>query len=296
MTDINASFLFSLVIIALGFVAKTTGLVKESDGQGIARIIFNFTLPAVVITSFSGMKTDLSLVLMPVFAVAFSLLMTGLSLLLFRKRERRERGLAVMLMAGFNIGLFAYPLVEMIWGNAGLRSFGMFDMGNAFIVFSQEKADMRYGRIAFRMFSSIPFLAYIVTLAFVIAGISFPKPLLDVTGIIGRANMPLSLLLLGILLSFDFKRDQWLEMLSLFLLRYGIGLALGALVFFLLPMDLMARITLLAGFCLPTSMAVIPYSVEFGYDSRFMGTFASMTIVASFALVWLISLVFGSPV
>ena len=38
-------------------------------------------------------------------------------------------------MPGFNIRLFAYPLVEAIWGLEGLKYFGMFDMGNSIIVF-----------------------------------------------------------------------------------------------------------------------------------------------------------------
>ena len=41
----------------------------------------------------------------------------------------------MMIVPGFNIGLFAYPLVEGIWGQEGIKYFGMFDMGNAFIVF-----------------------------------------------------------------------------------------------------------------------------------------------------------------
>ncbi len=40
-----------------------------------------------------------------------------------------------MMIPGFNIGMFAYPLVEGIWGKEGLKYFGMFDVGNAFVIF-----------------------------------------------------------------------------------------------------------------------------------------------------------------
>jgi len=57
------------------------------------------------------------------------------SLVLFRNRPRAERGQLAMLLPGFNIGLFAYPLVEAALGPGALAHLGMFDMGVAFVTF-----------------------------------------------------------------------------------------------------------------------------------------------------------------
>ena len=43
---------------------------------------------------------------------------------------------------------------------------------------------------------------------------------------------------------------------------------------------------MLIGFILPISFTVIPYSVEFGYDTKFVGTVNNLTIVISFLLMW----------
>jgi predicted permease len=70
MQSINASFLVSLSIILLGYLAKRFKLVKESDGEGISRIVFNFTLPATVITTFSTIQIEKTLLAMPFISIA----------------------------------------------------------------------------------------------------------------------------------------------------------------------------------------------------------------------------------
>ncbi|MBN2544146.1 MAG: AEC family transporter [Spirochaetes bacterium] len=296
MTNINLSFLISLIIIALGFTAKKTGIVKETDGEGISRIVFNFTLPAVVISTFGNIKIDYSILFLPLICVLYGLLMTFLALFVFRKMQKKEKGTLVMLSAAFNIGLFAYPLVEMIWGQEGLKHFGMFDMGNAFIVFgsnfiiasifAQGEAKIDFKKLVLKVLSSIPFLAYIMSLTLAILQVPIPAFFLDITKVIAKANMPLCLLLLGIYLSFDFDKSTLKKMISVILMRYSIGIITGIIMFFFMPFDPLFKITLLLGFSLPVSLAVLPYSVEFGYDSKFIGTVSNATIIISFILMW----------
>jgi predicted permease len=297
MNTVNSSFLISLSIIACGFFAKKIGIVKEHDGDSIARIVFNFTLPAVVITAFSTIVIDFSLIMLMIISVLYGLGMTALALTMFRKRNRKEKGMLSMLLPSFNIGLFAYPLVEMIWGTEGLTHFGMFDMGNAFIVFgtnyvvasiySDDNARVDYRKCVLRAFRSVPFMAYIVTLTFVILHIPFPPFFLGVTGVIAKANMPLSLLLLGIYLSFNFDTATWKKMAQVITVRYGVGLCVGICLYLFLPVNEMLKITVLLAFSLPISLAVVPYSVEFRYDSKFVGTINNVSIVLSYCIMWI---------
>ncbi|MGI6561721.1 MAG: hypothetical protein ACOX3Q_04040 [Clostridia bacterium] len=83
----------------------------------------------------------------------------------------------IYLLPGFNIGLFAYPLVEAIWGQEGLKHFGMFDMGNAIVLFGlcyilaghfsseEEKADFK--SIAKKLIKSVPLVSYVLTLTLI---------------------------------------------------------------------------------------------------------------------------------
>lgn len=296
MNNINSQFAISLSIILLGYFLKKVSILKESDGEVISRLIFNITLPSIVINVFSTMDIDKSLLLIPIICFVFGLIMTGVALIVFKGQSGRERGMLMMLVPSFNIGLFAYPLVESLWGKSGLKYFGMFDMGNSFITFgvcyiiasiySSSEGEVCYKNILSKVLHSIPFLSYIITLTLNLLGFSFPKPITEITGIISKANMPLALLLLGIYLSFSFKKEYLKNMAKIIALRYIIGLGVGILFYTFVPLDPMFKKTMLIGFILPISLSVIPYSVEFGYDSRFVATVNNLTIVISFALMW----------
>jgi predicted permease len=296
MNTINSQFAMSLSIILLGYFLKKMGILKESDGEVISRLIFNVTLPAIVINVFSTMYIDKTLLLIPVICLVFGLMMTVVGLIVFKGESRRQKGMLTMMVPSFNIGLFAYPLVESIWGTEGLRYFGMFDMGNAFIVFavcyiiasiySSNEGEICYKNILSKVLKSIPFLTYIITLSINLLGLSIPKPIIEMTGIISKANMPLALLVLGLYLSFSFKKEYLKNMAKIIALRYIIGLGVGILLYTFVPLDPMFKKTMLIGFILPISLTVIPYSVEFGYDTRFVGTVNNLTIIISFLLMW----------
>ncbi|HEY8890663.1 MAG TPA: AEC family transporter [Clostridium sp.] len=296
MNTINSQFAISLSIILLGYFLKKVGILKESDGEVISRLIFNVTLPSIVINVFSTMEIDKNLLLVPIFCLVYGLMMTIVALIVFKGESRRDKGMLSMLVPSFNVGLFAYPLVESIWGRSGLKYFGMFDMGNSFIVFavcyivasiySSSKGEISYKNIFSKTLQSIPFLTYIITLTINLLGLNIPKPIIEITGVLSKANMPLALLALGLYLSFSFKKVYLKNMAKIIALRYMVGLGVGILLYNLVPLDPMFKITMLIGFILPISFTVIPYSVEFGYDTKFVGTVNNFTIVISFLLMW----------
>ena len=49
MTNVNAVFLLSLIVIVIGYLIKKINILKEEDGEIIAKLIFNLTLPAVIL-------------------------------------------------------------------------------------------------------------------------------------------------------------------------------------------------------------------------------------------------------
>ncbi|WP_175639480.1 AEC family transporter [Metabacillus schmidteae] len=302
MDSFNLQFLYCVLIISLGYILKRGNIIKEKDGEGLSRIIFNLTLPSLIIVTFSDITLEPSLFLLILAGFLYGILIGFLGLFVFRKKKKNVKGMLGMMVPGLNIGLFAYPLVEVIFGKEGITYFGMFDVGNAFIVFglsyligsfySNEEVKMDFKTIVSKMTKSIPLMTYILVVIINLVGLTLPSVIVDVAGIISGANMPLSLLLLGIYLNFSFDRSYVKLMLQYLGLRYGAGLLIGILCFFLLPFDDMFKYTLLLGFLLPTSMSVLPYSVEFEYNQKFVGTLSNLTIIISFILLWLLANLF----
>jgi len=65
----------------------------------------------------------------------FGSVSSGIGFLIFKKEAPEYRGILTMGSSGYNLGLFAYPLIEGIWGWQGLTYAIMFDLGNSFINF-----------------------------------------------------------------------------------------------------------------------------------------------------------------
>ncbi|UOQ86363.1 AEC family transporter [Gracilibacillus salinarum] len=298
MSGFNEQFFISIVIIAIGYVLKRMNIVKEKDGEGIARVIFNLTLPCLIIVTFSDMEFTASLFYLIVIAFIYGILNAFAGLFVFRKHSKEMKGTFGMMVPGLNIGLFAYPLVEGLFGFEGLQYFGMFDVGNAFIVFGLSyiiagvyagNAGMLETRsIILKLAKSIPLQTYLIMCLLNIFDFSLPNAVLDVTSVISVANMPLSLLLLGLYLNFSFAKGYG-KLLSKFLLtKYGIGLITGFACYLWLPVDDMFKFTLLIGFILPTPASVLPYAIMFGYNQRMVGTASNLTMMISFVLIWCI--------
>ncbi|WP_138416178.1 AEC family transporter [Aquibacillus sediminis] len=299
MSSFNEQFLYSIIIILIGYVLKRSSVIKEKDGEGLSRIIFNLTLPALIIVTFNDITMEYSLFLLVIIAFIYGVISAVLGIFFFRKQKRDIKGMMVMMVSGFNIGLFAYPLVEGIWGREGLQYFGMFDVGNSFIVFgviyligsyySGERVPLNLKTITKKMSKSIPFMVYIVVVLLNLIGIKLPTFLIDTADIISVANMPLSLLLLGIYLNFTFDKSYLPLIVKYMAVKYTVGIVVGIGLFLVLPFNDMFRYTVLIGLILPASMSVLPYAVEFNYDKRFIGTVSNMTIITSFLLIWLIA-------
>ncbi|QRG65094.1 AEC family transporter [Brevibacillus choshinensis] len=299
MDSFNSQFLSSVLIIALGYFLKRCSIIREKDGEALARIIFNITLPCLIITTFHSITLDASLLLLVVSGFLYGILAAILAYFAFRKENRKTKGMLGMMIPGFNVGLFAYPLVQGIWGEEGLAYFGMFDIGNALVVFgvsyligsyySGDDGKLNFKQVIGKVSKSIPLITYLLIFVINLAHIPLPEMFLGITGTISKANMPLSLLLLGIYLNFSFDKRYQLHFWKVLGLRYVVGLAIGIACFLILPFEDMFKYTLLVGFILPMGVSVLAYSVEFKYDYKFVGMVSNTTILISFVLLWGIS-------
>ena len=213
-----------------------------------------------------------------------------------------------MTMIGFNVGNFFFPLVEGIWGQSGMQYIALFDAGNAFTIFivcyflstiyspkNQENAvkiNVKY--ILKRIIRSAPILSYILALFINFSGIVIPSFFSELLDILARANSALAFLLLGVFLHFKFGKTEWISIIKVLVLRYGLGLLVGLTLFFLLPPSIfnhLFRIIICLALILPVGLAVIPFSVENGYNQKLVTMVVNLTIVVSFALIWVLILI-----
>jgi malate permease and related proteins len=296
----NQEFLYIIIIIGFGYLLKRLKILQEKDGSVISKIIFKITLPALVLVTFDSVKIETSLILLPVIVLVFGIITACLGLFVFKNEDRELKGSLLMLSSGFNVGLFAFPLVYAIWGIDGLTYFSMFDVGSSFIVFgicfifasyySEEGLKLNPVEILKKLGKSIPLMTYLIASILNLIHIQLPDIIINVASKISGANMPLSLLLLGLFLNFKFDKQFLKPMMKFLAFRYGLGLIVGLVLYFILPFDTMFRYTILIGLLLPVAASALTFAVEFKYSTnstRFIATMSNITILISIVILYI---------
>ncbi|KGM45050.1 malonate transporter, partial [Neobacillus niacini] len=269
-------------------------------GEVISKLIFKITLPALVLVTFDSVKIETSLIVLPVIVLVYGIITALLGLLVFKNEDRELKGSLLMLSSGFNVGLFAFPLVYAIWGIDGLTYFSMFDVGASFVVFgicfifasyfSEEGLKLNPVEILKKLGKSIPLMTYLIASILNLIHIQLPAIIINVASKISGANMPLSLLLLGLFLNFKFDKQFIKPMIKFLAFRYGLGLIIGSALYFILPFNTMFRYTLLIGLLLPVAASALTFAVEFKYSTnstRFIATMSNITILVSIVILYI---------
>ena len=300
MLELSYRFLIIIAIIFTGYLLKKLKFLKQSDGNSLAKVIFNFTLPALVISVFKDFNMENGHVIFPVLGVLIGFVMLGISFLSYRKFSRRDKGMLTMPLLGLNIGLFAIPFVDILWGGEAVKYLMLMDLGNAFVIFvvcyitgavyAGESDEVNPLDVFKKALHSIPLLVYLLTFILIVTRNYFPKPIVEIADIVSSANTPLAMITLGVFLSFKFDKSQILKMLRFWFTKYIIGILISAAILIFTPFDDVANNVMVLAFILPSSFSSIAYAVELNYDSKFIGTIINSTIVISIGLMWILSI------
>jgi predicted permease len=298
MAQANATFIITLAFILMGFLIKKYNYISEKEGKVLSKFLMHTTFPALMIISTAKIKLEPTLFLLPFLCIAMGAIMISAAFYLFKDLETKLRGVLTMGAGGLNVGLFGFPLIEGIWGTEALVFAVMFDIGNTIMTFGgvypvgsyfakRGEGKFPISKLMVRVFALPPVTGMVIGLSINIFSIPLPDIAFDFLGILAKANKPLVLLLMGIYLSFELNKAQLKYISKVLLLRYLIGGICVVGIYFLVPPSLMQSV-LIVLVILPLGMTILPFSDEFGFDSRIAGTMVNISLLISFVLIWLL--------
>ena len=287
-------FIIIILLIALGYTLKRINYFKANDSQVLSTLVLNL----------NEAKLDVSLSILPIMMILYGVITKVIIVWFFIKYDNQIRGATGMMMASLNIGLFAYPLVEAIWPETGMIYFGMADIGGAIIMFGVtyfvgsyfssggDSFDFKY--LGKNLLKSVPLMTYIIMFILNMMNIHFPDPVIDFFSVLSGANMPLSMILLGLMLNFSIDKRFLPIAIKYLVAHYGLGIIAGLLVHFFLPVnDEMIKTTLQVAWLLPVGVAIIPYSIQFKYKTLpLVGMVTNLTIVISIIILYIYQMLF----
>ncbi|MBW4837734.1 AEC family transporter [Staphylococcus capitis] len=297
-------FVMIILLIALGYFLKRINYLKATDSQVLSTLVLNVTLPSLVIVNLNSANLNMSFSILPIMMIVYGIVAKIIVIWFFRKYSNQMRGSVGMMTGSMNIGLFAYPLVNAIWPEKGMVYFGMADIGGAMIMFgltyfvgsyfSEGGDQFNFKFLGKKLIQSVPLVTYIVMFTLNMSNIHIWKPAIDFFSILSKANMPLSMILLGVMLSFSIDREYLPVTIKYLCLHYGLAIVAGTLVHFFLPVsDPMIKTTLLITWLLPVGVAIIPYSIQFKYKTLpFVGMVTNLTIIISIVILYVYQALF----
>ncbi len=125
--DVVTHQVFILIILAIiGVIASKTGLINEPVKQGLSGIIFNITLPLLILSSLSDMELTGEVLFNGLLVILFSFLslallyITGTISSRIMSLNRRAATIHVVHTMFGNIVFLGFPLIHVLFGNKGL--------------------------------------------------------------------------------------------------------------------------------------------------------------------------------
>ncbi len=229
-----------LLFIFLGLILKTK-FKSQQEINGIKKIILNLALPATIFIALLGIKVEVSLLLLPLMALAFNMLLFVVTPFLLPivgvKKDTPAYRTARLLVPSLAPGLSCFPFVLEFLGEDYLAKAAMADLGNKVFVlmvlyliamhwfYSRNQEAQTDGKAKLisllKTLVTEPVNLFIgLALVLLVLGLnmqSLPFVISDALSKLSLMMTPLVLLFIG--LAVKIKRKQFLQILSLLLIR-----------------------------------------------------------------------------
>ncbi|NQQ99447.1 transporter [Streptococcus suis] len=293
---------FSFIcVIGLGYILKIQGIVRREDATIFSTLVMNVTLPASLFIASSTAQVSFSLYLPFLLGILCNLL---LNLVGYweAKHSGHQASVGLMQLSGYNIGTFTLPFVQAFFPASSLLSVIVFDTGNAIMVLGGnysiatgidvEKEGMSVTSFLKNISRSIPLMVYLVSLLLASLSIQLPQEILSTLTIASNANPFLVMLMLGILLDLKLNWKEIGRVSYLLFLRVGANILMGALIYFLLPIEQSMKMMLLVCLASPISVMSPIYALKLGSRSAEPANVNSLSILVSLAVMVLLIFLF----
>lgn len=284
-----------IAIIILGYVLRRRGFFKEEDFYVLSRIVLKITLPAAIVTNFTGIDMKPSMLLMSLLGLGGGIILTGMAFLISAGKNGEEKAFNIINLTGYNIGNFTMPFAQSFLGPLGVVATSLFDSGNALVCLGGtysvavmakgEKGKFSIMPIIKTLLSSVPFDAYLLMTVLSLLHLSLPAPMVSFTGIIANGNAFMAMLILGVGFKMTLDKSRMGKIIQILFIRYSVSIALAAAFYFLLPFELEYRQALAILALSPIASAAPAFTGDLDGDIGLASAVNSISIVISIVLI-----------
>lgn len=202
--------LLLFIMIAAGFTGGKTRILGKGSDDVIAKLVFNITLPCLLLTSITGMDMTPEIWKNGIGVIIFSALIHGLQMLIGYTSSRilklSERKSVIHIIHTFkgNTIFIGFPLLDALFpGGEGLLYAALYNFASNIIMWTigvmfLDKSHKKHPLDNLKKLININTIALLIGLGFLIAGVSFPDIITGSIGRLGSATSPLAMIFIGL--------------------------------------------------------------------------------------------------
>lgn len=294
--------------IALGYAANKFGLMGTEFDRKLSRLVFNITLPALVVSSVGtgdGLP-DLPTIceLLGFAAVSYVIaLALAFAACKIMRCPQNVSGIYAFAIAFGNVGFIGYPVLTAIYGPSALLYAAIANISNSLFVFSlgvaliarSGGAEASIGKCLADAFKSPALISCLVLLALVLLGIDNLGVLGDGLEFVGNMTTPAALLLTGSSLAsceLSSLFTDWRAYVTTLLRLVVVPLVL-LVCFKPLVTDNYVLGILVVGSAMPVATNSVLYSLLYRVDVRPATRMIFLTVIASVVTIPLMAMIVG---
>ncbi|MGB9749397.1 MAG: AEC family transporter [Caldisericia bacterium] len=283
-----------LLLILVGYILKSIKFLKEDDGEILKKILFNISLPSLVLFSiitskFSGNYLILFILVPLAMIIQFFLLFIFGKLYIKDKKD-----LSTLILSGVmgNTAFLGYPLVEIFFGLNNLPYGILYDQAHfyTFLIIIYPLISFLSGNNLKNIKSSFispPVIAFLTGL--ILRNFYMPSVIIESLNILKSSVTPLVMLYIGINLEFKFDKKDFGYLLPVVIFKLIIFPFLFYFIssFFIIEKNIL-NVSLLQSM-MPTMMATIIFGAQIGLNKKTLAKAVGLTTILSPLTIILLS-------
>ena len=283
-----------IAIIVMGYLLRKKNFFKEGDFTVLSKIVLKITLPAAIISSFSGKEIDLALLSLALISLLVGVIYIIIMYVLNIKKGKDAQAFEMLNTAGYNIGNFTMPFVQSFLGPIGVITTSLFDVGNACVclggaysVASVVKGGGSFSplKIIKALSKSVAFDSYVLMVLLTIFHLKLPAVVVSFADIIANANAFMAMLMIGVGFKLSGERSQIGSIVRILSVRYGVAVFVALGCYFLLPFSLEVRQALVILAFSPIASAAPAFTGDLKGDVGLSSAVNSISIVCSIVFI-----------
>jgi len=275
-----------LLLILVGYILKSIKFLNEEDGDILKKILFNISLPSLILYSIITSKFSGNFLILFIL-VPLTMIIQFFLLFIFGKLYiKDQKDLATLILSGVmgNTAFLGYPLVEIFFGLNNLPYGILYDQAHfyTFLIIIYPLISFLSGNSLKNIKSSLispPVIAFLTGL--ILRNFYMPSIIIESLNILKSSVTPLVMLYIGINLEFKFDKKDFGYLLPVVIFKLLLFPFLFYFVssFFIIEKNIL-NVALLQSM-MPTMMATIIFGAQIGLNKKTLAKAVGLTTILS---------------